>query len=112
MNQTSETTEATETVTGETWVSADGMGEGTREEREAFARGFAEVLREGYARLGWEIEVRIGAGETRAFSARDQEHERTMRSLENRAFDLYCGESGDVDATLAAMERAKLIPAE
>ncbi len=68
MNQTSEMTEAT--VAGETWVSADDMGEGTREEREAFARGFAEVLREGYARIGWEIDVSASARARRGCSRR------------------------------------------
>ena len=94
-------------MTGATYVSADDMGEGTRTERETFARGYADLLRAAYARLGWEVTVRVGAGER---SAESRSMEEQMQHLEDRGFDLYCGAAGDHDETLAAMERARLIP--
>lgn len=99
----------TEPVTGETWVSAAHMGDGTPDELEAFARGYASLLRTAFGRLGWQVAVRLGTGNR---TAQSTDAEQRLLDFENAAFDRYCAAAGDAQEALVAMVRAGLLGAQ
>ena len=76
----------TTTITGTYYVHASELGEGATEQS---ARDFASVARRYFAHLGHDVDVVVGVG-------LDDDG---LTEVGNRAFDVFCGENFDVDAT-------------
>jgi hypothetical protein len=77
-------------ITGTYYVHASELGEGATEQS---ARDFATVARRHFDHLGHDVTVVVGAGLS------DPE----LRDAGNDAFDVFCAEGFDVDATCARL---------
>lgn len=77
-------------ITGTYYVHASELGEGATEQS---ARDFADVARRYFDHLGHDVRVVVGVGLS----------EPELRDDGNRAFDVFCAENFDADATLARL---------
>ncbi len=83
-------------------IDPGSMGAGWDDDTAA-ARDLASVLRTAYERLGWPVTVDVGYGRNDADSE--------ISRVADVAFEAFCGESGDVEATVEALESRGTIPA-
>lgn len=99
----------TKTITGSHEIDPGSMGDGWDDDDVA-AESLAEVLREAYDRLGWEVRVSVGhrGSESDDMSTRAAEE---IDHIAEAAFEAFCAHEGDYDATLAALVTRGIIPA-